>query len=155
MSFADARTAADPEVHAAESERQRAHRAWSNAERIQRLSDGLIRIGPWGLGLDGVLAWVPGANALYSAGAGGLLIYEAVQARCAPKTLARMALYLGLNTAMDSVPVAGWALDTLFRAHAMASRALQKDVERRWGRPADAKTPRRWGWGVRDVAADR
>jgi uncharacterized protein DUF4112 len=117
----------------------RAHLAWSNAERIKRISDGLIMIGPWGIGLDGVLAWVPGANVLYSAGVGVLLMREAVIAKASPGTLVRMGLYLTANTAMDGVPGVGWALDTLFRAHAMAARALQKDIEKRYGRPAQAQ----------------
>ena len=129
---------------------ERAHRAWTNAERIKRISDGLIRIGPWGLGLDGVLAWIPGANVAYSVAAGALLIYEAVQAKAAPETLVRMGLYLAANTALDGVPVLGWAADTLFRGHAMAAGALQKDIEKRHGAPA-GREPRRWRWGVRDV----
>ena len=34
--------------------RERAHRAWRSAERIKRLSDKLVSVGPFGLGLDGV-----------------------------------------------------------------------------------------------------
>jgi hypothetical protein len=96
-----------------ESTRERAHRAWRNAERIKRLSDNLVKIGPWGLGLDGVLAWVPVAGTLYSLGSGGLLLYEGLQAQAAP-----------------------WAMDTLFRGQLMAANALQKDIVKRWG-PAD------------------
>jgi hypothetical protein len=132
---------------------ERAHRAWTNAERIKRISDGLIRIGPWGLGLDGVLSWVPGANVAYSVGAGALLMFEAVQAQAEPATLARMGLYLTANTALDGVPVLGWALDTLFRGHAMAAGALQKDIEKRHGAPAGRDPQRRWRWGVRDVTS--
>ncbi|HEV7384135.1 MAG TPA: DUF4112 domain-containing protein [Phenylobacterium sp.] len=120
-----------------ENTRERARRAWRNAERIKQLSDNLIKIGPWGIGLDGVLAWVPAANTLYSVGAGALLIYEAVKADAAPWTLARMAAYLALNSAMTEVPIVGWAMDTLFRGHLMAANALQKDIEARFG-PADA-----------------
>lgn len=124
--------------------RERAHRAWRNAERIKRLSDSLVRIGPWGLGLDGVLAWVPGANVAYSVGAGGLLIYEGVQAGASGWTLARMAAYLAANSAMAEVPVLGWAMDTLFRGHLMAANALQKDIEARHG-PAPVETaPPAW-----------
>jgi len=130
---------------------ERAHRAWTNAERIKRISDGLIRIGPWGLGLDGVLAWIPGANVAYSVAAGAPLIYEAVQAKDAPETLVRIGLYLAANTALDGVPVLGWAADTLFRGHAMAAGALQKDIEKRHGAPAGREPRRRWRWGVRDV----
>jgi hypothetical protein len=128
---------------------ERAHRAWTNAERVKRISDGLIRIGPWGLGLDGVLAWIPGANVAYSLAAGGVLLFEAVQAGAAPATLARMGLYLAANTALDGVPVAGWAMDTLFRGHAMAAGALQKDIEKRHGRPVEAGAARGGGrWRV-------
>ena len=54
-----------------ETDTDRAHRAWRNAERIKKLSDNLIKVGPWGLGLDGVLAWVPVAGTVYSLGTGG------------------------------------------------------------------------------------
>lgn len=130
---------------------ERAHRAWTNAERIKRLSDGLIRIGPWGLGIDGVVAWIPGANVAYSVGAGAILLFEAVQAGAAPETLVRMGLYLAANTALDGVPVLGWAMDTLFRGHAMAAGALQKDIEKRYGAPAGRNPQRRWRLRVRDV----
>src|SRR5262249_42196028 len=124
---------------------ERAHRAWKNAERIKRISDRLIGFGPFGLGVDGVLAWVPGANLAYSLGAGGLLIYEAVQAGASSATLVRMGLYIAANTALTDFPVIGWALDTLFPGHLLAARALQKDIEARHGRPADA-APARRGW---------
>jgi hypothetical protein len=127
--------------------RERAHRAWRSAERIKRLSDNLVGIGRFGIGLDGVLAWVPGANLAYSVGAGGLLLYEAVQAGAAPYTMARMAAYLALNSAMTEVPFIGWAMDTLFRGHLMAANALQKDIELRHG-PVEALKPARriWPW---------
>jgi len=113
--------------------RERAHRAWRSAERIKRLSDKLVSVGPFGLGLDGVLAWVPGANILYSVGAGGLLIYEAVGAGAKGATVARMAAYLIADSALSEVPILGWAMDTLFPGHLMAARALQKDIEARHG----------------------
>jgi hypothetical protein len=116
-----------------EISRERAHRAWRSAERIKLLSDKLVSIGPFGLGLDGVLAWVPGANLLYSVGAGGLLIYEAVGAGAKATTVARMAVYLIADSATSELPIIGWAIDTLFPGHLMAARALQKDIEARHG----------------------
>jgi uncharacterized protein DUF4112 len=116
-----------------ESDLERARRAWRNAERIKRLSDNLIKIGPWGLGLDGVLAWVPVAGTVYSVGSGGLLLYEGVKAKASAWTLARMAAYMIANSAMSDVPVVGWAMDTLFRGQFMAATALQKDIEARYG----------------------
>jgi hypothetical protein len=116
-----------------ESDLERARRAWRNAERIKRLSDNLIKIGPWGLGLDGVLAWVPVAGTIYSVGSGALLLYEGVKAKASAWTLTRMAAYMIANSAMSDVPVIGWAMDTLFRGQFMAATALQKDIEARYG----------------------
>ena len=120
--------------------RERAHRAWRRSERIKQLSDRLIGVGPWGIGIDGVLAWVPVAGTIYSVGAAGLMLNEAFQAGASRATLLRMAAYLGVDSVSSGVPLVGWALDTLFTGHAFAARALQKDIERRHGRPADADT---------------
>ena len=124
------------------SRRHKAHQAWRHAETIKRLSDRLIGIGPFGLGLDGVLAWVPGVGPIYGVAAGGLLMYHAMAARASASTLARMLAYVAMDTATDAVPVAGWAIDTLFPGHLMAAKALQKDIEARHGLPdeIDEKT---------------
>ena len=116
-----------------ETHRERAHRAWRNAERIKKLSDNRVKIGPWGIGLDGVLAWAPVAGTIYSVGSGGLLLYEGVKASASTWTLTRMAAYMIVNSAMSGVPIMGWAMDTLFRGQAMAANALQKDIEARFG----------------------
>jgi hypothetical protein len=131
--------------------KDRAHRAWRVAERVAGLSDNLIPIGPWGIGLDGVLAWVPGANTIYSVGAGGLLIYEGFNAGASPGTLLRMGAYLVANSALTEIPVVGWAMDTLFRGHLMAARALQKDIAKRFG-PAEMGAEWRRGRGERREA---
>jgi hypothetical protein len=116
-------------------DRARAHTAWRRAERIRTLSDRVIGFGPWGIGVDGVLAWVPVAGTIYSVGAAALLLNEAVRAGASRGVLVRMAVYLGLDSAASGVPLVGWAVDTLFTGHAFAARALQKDIERRHGRP--------------------
>ena len=117
--------------------KEKAHAAWRSAEQIKRLSDRLIGIGPIGIGLDGMLAWVPGANLVYGLSAGGLLLMHAVRAEAGPATLARMAAYLAIDNLTDTVPILGWAADTLFPGHLMAAKALQKDIEKRHGLPAD------------------
>ena len=115
--------------------RERSHLAWRRVDRIKQLSDGLFRIGPFGVGIDGVLAWVPAAGTLYSVGAAALLINEAIQAGASRSTIVRMAAYLGLDSASSAIPLVGWAADTFFRSHALSATALQKDIERRHGRP--------------------
>jgi hypothetical protein len=123
-------------------DRAKAHRAWRSAERIKRLSDRLVGVGPLGLGVDGLLAWIPGVNVTYSVGAAALLIYEATVAKASAATIARMALYLLTDAATSGVPVIGWAVDTLFPGHGMAARALQKDIEARHG-PSELAPPQR------------
>lgn len=127
-----------------DADRERAHRAWRRADKVRQLSDRLIGIGPWGLGVDGVLAWVPVAGTIYSVGAAGLLISEALQAGASRGTILRMAAYLGIDSVSSGVPVIGWAIDTVFTGHAFAARALQKDIERRHGRPVASETDRAW-----------
>jgi hypothetical protein len=124
------------------SQRHKAHQSWRHAETVKRLSDRLIGIGPFGLGLDGVLAWVPGVGLAYSVGAGAVLLYHAMQAKASPATMARMAAYVAMDAATDAIPVAGWAVDTLFPGHLMAAKALQKDIESKHGLPdeIDPKT---------------
>lgn len=122
--------------------RAKAHRAWRSAESIKRLSDRLIGVGPIGLGLDGVLAWVPGAGLIYGVGAGGLLMVQAFQAGASAGTMARMMAYLVADNLSDTVPVAGWLVDTLFPGHLMAAKALQKDIEAKHGLPDDVAMER-------------
>lgn len=126
-----------------DEDRDRAHTAWRRAERIKQLSDRVVGLGPWGLGIDGVLAWVPVAGTVYSVGAAGILLSEAFQAGASRATLLRMAAYLGVDSVSSGVPLVGWAIDTLFTGHAFAARALQKDIERRHGRPVEVTQPPR------------
>jgi hypothetical protein len=115
---------------------------WNQTELIKRLSDGLVRIGPWGLGVDGLLAFIPGANLIYGLGAGGFLLTLAVRAEASKGTIAKMAVYLAIDNATDAVPILGWAADALFPGHLMAAGALQKDIERRYGPMREPK--KRW-----------
>jgi hypothetical protein len=134
---------AAPNVSAhGDSKRARAHRAWKSAETIKGLSDRLIGIGPFGLGLDGVLSWVPVVGPLYSMGAGGLLLIHGMSGGASFLTLARMLAYVAMDTATDAVPIAGSVVDMMFPGHLMAAKALQKDIEARHGLPDDVAIKR-------------
>ena len=109
---------------------------------MKGLSDRLVGIGPFGIGLDGVLAWVPGLGTAYSLAAGGALILSGITGGASLGTLMRMGAYLAADSVSSTVPVAGWAIDTLFPAHLMAAKALQKDIEKRHG---PAEMPLGWG----------
>jgi hypothetical protein len=118
--------------------RAEAHRIWITAEKIKRVSDGLLQLGPFSVGVDGLLAFVPVAGTAFSLAAGGWLILEALRARVSGFTLARMCAYLGLRTLVSIIPLEGWLADFLFRGHMFAANALQRDITARFGEPARA-----------------
>lgn len=126
-----------------DASKDQAHRAWRTAERVKRLSDRLIGIGPFGIGLDGVLAWVPVVGPFYSVAAGGLLVAHGVRGGANPWTLVRMVGYIAVDTATNAAPIVGWMADTLFPGHLMAANALQKDIEARHGVPIEVAAARR------------
>ena len=107
---------------------------WSNVEGVKKLSDRAVGIGPFGIGVDGLLTWLPVVGTVYSVGAAGWLMLQAVRAKATPGTLARMAAYLGLDsvtTAVGEVPFLDFVpnvVDVLFPGHLMAAKALQKDI---------------------------
>ena len=106
---------------------------WSNVEGVKTLSDRLIGIGPFGIGLDGLLAFVPGAGILYTLGAAGWLLRQGVRARATPRTLAVMSFWLGLDTLTtltgEAFFVPADLVDVLFPGHRLAAQALQKEIE--------------------------
>jgi hypothetical protein len=106
---------------------------WSNVEGVKKLSDRALGIGPFGIGLDGLLTWIPVVGTVYSVGAAGWLLVQAAQARVTPGALVRMIAYLGLDSATTAVgeviPFAPDVVDLLFPGHLLAAKALQKDIE--------------------------
>lgn len=115
--------------------RDKAHSAYRSAETVKKLSDRVIGFGPFGIGLDGLLTWIPGAGIVYGVGAGGYLLLQAFQAKVGPMTLLRMLGYLVVDTATSEVPIIGDAIDMLFPGHLLAATAMQKDIEGRHGVP--------------------
>jgi hypothetical protein len=106
---------------------------WSNVEGIKKLSDRAVGFGPFGIGLDGLLTWVPVVGTAYTIGAAGWLLLQARRARASPATVFRMLGYLGLDSATTAVgevvPFAPDVVDFFFPGHLLAAKALQKDIE--------------------------
>lgn len=106
---------------------------WSNVEGIKKLSDRAVGIGPFGVGLDGLLTWIPVVGTAYSVGAAGWLLLQARRAKASPGTVLRMLGYLGVDSATTAVgeviPFAPDVVDFFFPGHLMAAKALQKDIE--------------------------
>jgi len=118
--------------------RQQAHQTWLTAEKIKRVADRLVGLGPFSIGLDGLLAFVPGVGTAFSLGAGAWLLLEAWRVRASALTLARMGFYVGFRTLASIIPIEGWLVDFFFRGHMFAANALQKDIAARFGEPTRA-----------------
>ncbi|HEY5409174.1 MAG TPA: DUF4112 domain-containing protein [Caulobacteraceae bacterium] len=101
---------------------------------VGRLSDGLIRIGPWGLGIDGVLSWLPGVGDIYSILAGGFILVQGARARVPLLTLLGAGALLASRTAIGAVPLGGPAVADLFVAHRWASRMVVRAIDRKLAR---------------------
>ena len=105
-----------------------------SVELVGRLSDGLIRIGPWGIGIDGVLNLIPVAGEVYSALAGGFILVQGVRARVPFRILLGCAALLISRMAFDAVPLGGPIVADLFIAHKWSARLVTRAIDRKLAR---------------------
>ena len=105
---------------------------------VGRLSDSLVRFGPFRLGLDGVLSWVPGVGEIYSTAAAAFLLVQGARARVPVATLLTCAGLMALRTTVSAIPLAGPAAADLFLAHRWSARLILRAIDRKLGAPEPA-----------------
>jgi hypothetical protein len=112
---------------------------------VGRLSDSIVRVGPFSLGVDGVLAWIPAVGELYSAAAGVFILVQGARAGAPVSVLAQAALLLGARTLGDAVPFAGPLFADMFTAHRWAADMIVAAIDKRLDVPdrKDRDTRRR------------
>lgn len=96
---------------------------------VGRLSDSLVRIGPFSLGIDGVLSWVPGLGDLYSTLAGGFIVVQGARAGVSPAVLGGAGLLIGCRTVVGAIPLAGSAFADVFTAHKWAAAMIVRAID--------------------------
>ncbi len=101
---------------------------------VGRLSDGLLRVGPLSLGIDGVLSWVPGLGEVYSAAAGAFILIQGVRAGVPATTLALAGGLMLSRTAVSAIPLAGPLAADVFTAHRWSARLVVGAIDRQLGR---------------------
>ena len=104
---------------------------------VGRLSDSLVRLGPFRLGVDGVLSWIPGLGEIYSMGAGAFIIIQGLRAGVPLHTLALCALLMASRTTISAIPLAGPVAADLFTAHRWSAKLVIKAIDARlpaWSR---------------------
>jgi hypothetical protein len=122
---------------------------------LGRLSDSLVRLGPLRLGLDGVLAWVPGLGELYSAGAATYILAQGVRAGVPASTLGVCAALLLGRTAITAVPLAGPLAADFLTAHRWSAKLVVRAIDAKLAATGAPVEParRRWSWSGRAPAA--
>jgi hypothetical protein len=119
-------------------------------EMIGRLSDGLLQIGPFSIGLDGVLDWIPGVGELYSVAAAVFILAQGVRARLPWPILAVAGALMLARTAITAVPLAGPLAADLLTLHRFAARLLIAAIDRRLATESEAPArPRQPLWRIR------
>jgi len=108
---------------------------------VGRLSDSLVRFGPFRLGMDGVLSWIPGLGEAYSTIAGAFIIIQGLRAGVPLHILAICALLMASRTTISAIPLAGPVASDLFTAHRWSAKLVVRAI--------DAKLP---AWSRSGVA---
>jgi hypothetical protein len=125
-----------------------------NVERVGRFSDGLLRIGPFRLGAEAALSWIPVVGEAYGAAAAVFLLLQGLRAGAPLGTLAVCAALMGGRTLITAVPIGGPLVADALALHGHSARmiiaAIDAELTRR-GATAPARP--RWRWIGGHVAA--
>jgi len=101
-----------------------------SVEMVGRLSDSIFRIGPFNLGIDGVLSWIPAVGELYGTAAAAFILVQGARARVPASTLLLCAGLMGGRTLISAVPLAGPAVADLFTAHRWSARMVVRAIDK-------------------------
>jgi hypothetical protein len=105
---------------------------------VGRLSDSLVRFGPFRFGMDGVLSWIPGLGEAYSTIAGGFIIIQGLRAGVPLHILLLCAGLMASRTTVSAIPLAGPMAADLFTAHRWSAKLVVRSIDARL--PVWAKT---------------
>ena len=96
---------------------------------VGRLSDSLVRLGPFRLGLDAAVSWIPGLGEIYSVAAGGFIIVQGLRAGVPLHILAVCAALMMSRTTISAIPLAGPVAADLFTAHRWSAKLVVRAID--------------------------
>jgi hypothetical protein len=106
------------------------HAIRRSLELVGRLSDGIIQVGPFGLGLEALFDWIPGVGEVYGFGAGAFIIVQGVRARVPVPTLVLAGALMSARTLISAVPLAGPLAADILTLHRYAANLLIAAIDR-------------------------
>ena len=128
------------------------HAIRASVETVGKLSDGLIRLGPFRFGADAALSWIPVVGEFYSGAAAAFLLIQGARARVPAGTLVVAAALMGGRTLITAIPFAGPAAADVLALHGVSARLIVRAIDRKLSAPG-ALTPDRRAWGWRGKTA--
>jgi hypothetical protein len=118
-----------------------------SVELVGRFSDGLLRIGPFRLGAEAALSWIPGVGEIYGAVAAIFLLGQGLRAGVPLHVLAMCAALMFGRTLINAAPIAGPLAADALALHGMSARMIVKAIDKRLaeiGSPVRPASWRRW-----------
>lgn len=120
---------------------------------VGRFSDGLLRVGPFRLGAEAALSWIPGVGEAYGAVAAGFLIIQGSRAGVPLATLAACAALMAGRTLITAVPLGGPLAADMLALHGLSARMIVRAIDAQLARRGAEPAPARFRWMGRLAAA--
>src|ERR1051326_210569 len=86
-------------------------------EWLALLMDEGIAIGPWKIGLDGIVGLIPGIGDMAGAVVSAVIILGAAQRGIAKSAVIRMVINVGIDAFVGSLPVVGDIFDFAYKSN--------------------------------------
>jgi hypothetical protein len=86
-------------------------------EWLAWLMDDSVRLGRWGIGLDGFLGLIPGIGDVAGAAVSAIIIARAMQSGIPKSAVVRMVINVGLDSLAGAVPFLGDIFDFAFKSN--------------------------------------
>lgn len=86
-------------------------------EWLAWLMDESIPIGPWKIGLDGLVGLIPGVGDMTGAAVSAFIILRAAQSGIARSTIIRMVINVALDSLFGSLPLFGDIFDFAYKSN--------------------------------------
>ena len=116
--------------------------ALTSARRVARLMDASIPLPGIRVGLDSIIGLIPGIGDVITTGVSLYLLGVAMQLNMPRRAVMKMAANVGFDFVTGLVPLAGDAVDLVFKANMRNLRIIEEHVER-VDRVYDASAARR------------
>jgi hypothetical protein len=98
--------------------------------KLAHLMDDMIRIGPYSLGLDGLIGLIPGFGDIAGAIVAMIIVLRAAQAGIPRIALARMVTNIAIDTFVGSIPIFGDAFDFAYKSNLKNLRIYEDSLRR-------------------------